>query len=118
MLILEQGDIVNPHDPNTIFYNDLSPSDATHWSALLGPHSYGSFSTEATVEPWRSIPSAYLICEKDNAIVPEAQRGVIEDVRKIAPHAFDLVESCDASHSPFLSMPDVVAGFLVRVAAG
>jgi hypothetical protein len=67
-----------------------------------------------SVEPWHTIPSAYLLCKKDNAIPLPAQEGMVAMAQQKAPGSFDLVETCDASHSPFLSMPETVAQFLIK----
>ena len=110
-----QGDEVDPADPDDIFYNDLPAADAAKWTAKLKTHSYRAFSSELSVEPWRTIPSAYLLCEADKAISLSGQRGIIATVQGLAPSAFDIVDSCSAGHSPFLSQPEVVANFLVKV---
>jgi hypothetical protein len=65
-----------------------------------------------------TIPSSYLICEKDNAIPFQAQEGMIAMAQAKNPKAFDIVERCEASHSPFLSMPDTLAAFLVKSSKG
>jgi hypothetical protein len=56
-------------------------------------------------------------CEKDNAIPLFAQEGMIAGAQQAAPSAFDVVEKCDASHSPFLSQPEWLAEKLVKAAA-
>lgn len=62
------------------------------------------------------VPSAYLVCEKDNAIPYQAQEGMIAQVQGKNPKAFALVEKIDASHSPFLSVPEKMTEFLVKCA--
>jgi hypothetical protein len=62
------------------------------------------------------------VCEKDNAIPVQGQDGMITNAKSKAAEvgfeAFDIVERLDASHSPFLSMPDRVAAYLERAASG
>ena len=105
---------MNAHE---IFYNDLPDDVAASYTSKLRSHSYQTFHSPLTVEPFRQIPSAYLVCEKDNAIPVQAQDGMIAQAKAIAPTSFDLVERLDASHSPFLSQPGKVAEFLERAAA-
>jgi hypothetical protein len=97
-----------------VFYNNISEAEGEKWSKTLKPHSYKTFYSEVSVEPWMTIPSAYLLCGKDNAIPVQAQEGMVNMAKEKNPKAFDLVETCDASHSPFLSMPDIVATFLIK----
>lgn len=64
-----------------------------------------------------NIPSAYLVCEEDQAIPYQAQEGMIAGVQGKNPKAFDIVEKIKASHSPFLSQPETTAKFLEKCAA-
>ncbi|KAI9731428.1 MAG: hypothetical protein M1818_007818 [Claussenomyces sp. TS43310] len=113
-----KDDQVDPRDPATIFYNDMPPSEAARWIAQLKTHSYRTFYSTLSVEPFLHIPSAYLICERDNAIPLAVQEGMIAMAQEKVPTAFDVVERCGASHSPFLSMPETVASFLEKAATG
>jgi hypothetical protein len=56
------------------------------------------------------------MCEKDNAIPIEVQENMIVIAQKKAPKSFAIIERTTASHSPFLSMPDKLANFLIKVA--
>ncbi|KAH6721258.1 prolyl aminopeptidase-like protein [Leptodontidium sp. 2 PMI_412] len=110
------GDVVNPSNPKEIFYNDLSDSAAAPHIAALKQHSYLTFTSALTTAPWKTIPSTYILCEKDNAIPLQGQEGMIAGAKQVAPEAFDVVERCDASHSPFLSQPEWLAEKLVESA--
>jgi pimeloyl-ACP methyl ester carboxylesterase len=50
---------------------------------------------ECLAEPWRTIPTTYIVCEQDEAISAEAQH-------RMAARA-DRVVSLDTDHSPFVS---------------
>ncbi|KAL2072190.1 hypothetical protein VTL71DRAFT_11533 [Oculimacula yallundae] len=110
------GDAVNPANPKEIFYNDLSDSAAAPHIAALKHHSYLTFSSTLTVAPWKNIPSTYILCGTDNAIPVQAQEGMIAGAKEAAPSAFDVVERCEAGHSPFLSQPKWLAEKLVESA--
>lgn len=67
------------------------------------------------MEPWPKISSSYLVCENDNAIPVYAQDDMIAHSKeKSEGKAFDHVERRASGHSPFLSMPGMVAEFLER----
>ncbi|KAG4421421.1 hypothetical protein IFR04_005480 [Cadophora malorum] len=110
------GEAVNPANPKEIFYNDLSDSEAQIHIAALKQHSYLTFASTLTAAPWKTIPSTYILCEKDNAIPLQGQEGMIAGAKQAAPDSFDVVEKCSASHSPFLSQPDWLAEKLVESA--
>lgn len=104
--------VVHASTPEKIFYNDLDEKTAAKWVSALKPFSYKTFSSKVTYAGWRDVPSTYLFCEKDQAIPLEAQKGMVQG----SGVNFDS-ETLDASHSPFLSMPEKVAE-AVRRSAG
>ncbi len=104
-------------DPAHIFYNDLPSDAAIFWVSKLKTHSYETFKSAVSVEPWLKIPSSYLVCDKDIALPPQGQDGMIAAAKeKSGGKAFDHVERCKSGHTPFLSMPGTVVEFLERVA--
>jgi len=111
------GDEVRPNTPEDIFYNDLSPTVAAPYIAALKPHSFPTFSSTLSVAPWKVIPSTYIICEKDQAIPLAGQEGMIGSAQQMVPTSFDVIERCDASHSPFISQPEWLAEKLIKAAA-
>lgn len=94
----------------------MSDSDAEIWVDRLTTHSLPTFSSQLTVAPWKTIPSTYILCEEDQAIPIHGQEAMVAGAKQAAPDSFDVVESCSAGHSPFLSMPDKVTEFLKRAA--
>jgi pimeloyl-ACP methyl ester carboxylesterase len=112
------GDEVTPLNPQEIFYNDLSAAAAAPWISDLKTHSYPTFSSKVSVMPWKVIPSTYVVCEKDNALPLPVQEDMIAMAKGMAANSFDVIERCEASHSPFLSMPEYLASVLVKAAGG
>lgn len=98
--------------PETIFYNDVDPSQVHNHVSALRPHSYRTFYSAVSVEPYKFIPSTYILCEKDLAIPIHAQEGM---VAAAGPGTFD-VERCDAGHSPFISQPEWLADMFIKAA--
>jgi len=93
-----------PLTPEEIFYNDLDESTQKENIAALKPMSYKPFSSKVTYAGWRDFLVSYIYCEKDQAIPVEVQKGMVE-----ASKVQFKTESLDASHSPFLSMPEKTA---------
>lgn len=69
--------------------------------------------TDVTHAGWKHIPSSYLICTRDKAVVPELQ----EMMAAQEGSKFDDVVRLDAAHFPFITHPEFVSKF-VRRAAG
>lgn len=94
------------------FYNDF-PEDqnAETWASKLRPQSAASFDGSLTYPAYRDIPTTYLLCEKDRSIPVEIQRDFVRncdgDIR---------LGSCQAGHSPMITMPSLVAETIVTAA--
>jgi hypothetical protein len=115
-LCIQKKDIVEPNNPQEVFYNDIEPSVAQSYISALRTHSYPTFFSQLTVAPYKVIPSTYILCEKDNAIPIQAQEGMVAGAKAAAQSAFDVVERTDASHSPFISQPEWLADKLIKAA--
>ncbi|KAK5940390.1 hypothetical protein PMZ80_007810 [Knufia obscura] len=92
------------------FYHDLEPVLAQKMVDNLGLHSFLAFKSSQEHCAHREIPTTYILCEQDRAIFPFVQQHMIE-----AGDIKDVVK-LNASHSPFLSMPDEVVGIINRIA--
>ncbi|PBP20826.1 alpha/beta-hydrolase [Diplocarpon rosae] len=113
---MHSGDAVHPANPRDIFYNDLADAAAAPHVSALRPHSYPAFASTLTAAPWKTVPSTYVLCEADHAIPRPVQESMIAAATAAAPSAFDVVERCDAGHSPFLSRPEWLADRLAESA--
>ncbi|PSN60280.1 alpha/beta-hydrolase [Corynespora cassiicola Philippines] len=102
------------NDPN-VFYNDLSREEQQKWMSKLETHAYATKKAKSTAAAWKEIPTWYLVCEDDNAIPVAAQEAMVDGAKAMGADV--QAERIKASHSPFLSQPDVVANW-VRRAAG
>ncbi|OAG42622.1 hypothetical protein AYO21_03207 [Fonsecaea monophora] len=110
--INDSEDIVNPATPIDTFYNDVDGPEK--YVAMLKPHSYRTFFSKVTQPGWKFVPSTYLLCERDEAIPIHAQKGMVEGAQQAGAQM--RVETVDASHSPFLSMPQEMARSIRRAA--
>lgn len=66
-------------------------------------------------ESYRDTPATYIICHKDAAIPPVIQEQMISNAKKAGVEM--ATERLDASHSPFLSMPDRTAELVRKIAS-
>jgi hypothetical protein len=87
-------------------YRDCDPATQQWAIARLDAQSTASFTQASRRVAWKSRPSTYVVCTEDRTIPPWRQR-------RMAVHA-DRVIQLPASHSPFLSMPERLAGVLAQ----
>lgn len=115
-IVSKDGELVEPDQPEEIFYNDLEPAVAGPLIEKLKPHAYRTFWSEMTVAPWKEVKATYVMCSLDNAIPLPVQELMVGMARDLAPGSFDVVERLEASHSPFISKPKELAEILLRAA--
>jgi pimeloyl-ACP methyl ester carboxylesterase len=90
------------------FYNECDTGEATEAARRLRPTAVACLAVATGAEPWRSIPSTYVLCERDRAIHPDYQRWM-------STRAGEVV-TLDTDHSPFMSMPEQFADLLDGIA--
>jgi len=100
-------------DPKIVrdaFYHDCSDEDAARAAARLRPQPAGGFQMSFELAPGRfgRVPRHYVECTQDRAIDIASQRAMHAKMPCT-------VHTLDASHSPFLSMPDRLADVLERI---
>jgi pimeloyl-ACP methyl ester carboxylesterase len=99
-------------DPNFFpqnFANDLDPVEARALAASQVPPSASIFETKAGRPAWKSLPSWSLFGSEDRKIHPQQHRWM-------AQRSKATVREISASHVPFLSHPDEVAGIILQAA--
>jgi pimeloyl-ACP methyl ester carboxylesterase len=109
---LLEGGLMLP-DPvltGDLFYNDCAPEVKEWAKSKIRPQSAATVLEPVAQPSWRRIPSTYVVCTKDMAMLVDIQRSVF------APRASEIVE-VSAGHSPFLSQPQAVADLLGAKAA-
>jgi pimeloyl-ACP methyl ester carboxylesterase len=89
-------------------YNDCD-DETVRWAlGRLGPHPLGNLQQAPSRIAWRTKPSTYVVCVDDVGVPPELQRV-------LGKRCTSVVE-WPTGHSPFLSDPERVVGFLAEVA--
>jgi pimeloyl-ACP methyl ester carboxylesterase len=91
-------------NPEAVFYNDLDVQAAAEAAADIAPQSLASMTQRLTRAAWHTIPSTYVIGEKDAGLPPA--------LREHYAARANLVRRLDSSHSPFLSQPAETAALL------
>jgi pimeloyl-ACP methyl ester carboxylesterase len=90
-----------PLDGPDPFYGGVPEVEADRARSRLVPQTVRSFHERLTSAAWKTIPSAYVVCELDRALPAAVQESM-------ATRALS-VDRLPAAHSPFLSMPTELA---------
>jgi pimeloyl-ACP methyl ester carboxylesterase len=90
--------VVPPETAVGCFYNESDRGEAADAARRLRPTVAACLSEPTGAEPWRSIPSTYVLCLRDRAIHPDFQRWM-------STRAGEVV-TFDTDHSPFMSLPE------------
>jgi len=94
------------------FYGDVDPATAGAAIAMLTPDApldVAAGTTTLTAAGWGSVPRTYVTTEHDAVIPVTMQRRLIADADAAFPGQPTRVRALEASHSPFLSVPEQVA---------
>ncbi len=89
------------------FAADVDPVKASVMCAVQQPLALSATKTVMTTPAWKTLPSWYLIAEKDQAIPPEAERMFAKRMRANIIE----IESC---HVPMVSHPDAVTELITE----
>lgn len=105
LLRLEGG----PDDLDDVLWADAPASVAARGRGLLRPQALQPLAESPQGFAWRETPSTYLLCRRDRAVHPDAQRYA-------AARAHHVVE-WECSHSPTFSRPGDFVTLLDEAAA-
>ncbi|MHA6627038.1 alpha/beta fold hydrolase [Pseudonocardia sichuanensis] len=95
---------VDPRRPAQVLYTDADAATSRGAVDRLGHQSLAAFEQCLTRAAWRTVPSTYVVCERDAAIPVHAQESLAERAGRVLRMA--------TAHSPFLSRPAQLAGVL------
>ena len=98
--------------PVPAFYHDVPQDIAEAAADKLRHHSEPTLTSPCQYSAHKHIPTTYLLCKNDQMIPYERQLALVESAD--APLT---TFTCDASHSPFLSQPELTAK-VIRHASG
>jgi pimeloyl-ACP methyl ester carboxylesterase len=100
------------------FYHDVDSQVTDAAIAMLScdaPLGLITDSTELTAQGWGSVPRTYLRCLLDRAVPLPLQDRFIAEADVAFPGNPTQVADLESAHSPFLSMPDRVAGVVAAI---
>ncbi|ORW44679.1 hypothetical protein AWB89_16625 [Mycobacterium paraense] len=100
------GDTMTAHDAEEILFTNVPREDADRAIARMRPFSYVAVTEVLTAAAWHSVPSTYIVCDKDRAVT---------DQNAIAARATH-VRHLPADHMPLLSMPLALTDLIVEAA--
>ena len=92
------------------FCADLPESIAAPMAVSQRPLSAAALTEPASAAGWKSLPSWYLVSERDNAIPPDCERFMAERMGAVT-------ESVDGSHAAFIAQPDIATDLILKAVA-
>jgi pimeloyl-ACP methyl ester carboxylesterase len=95
---------ITVQNPQEIFYGDVDAETVAAATARLGYQSLHAVSQPLTKAAWRTVPSTYVVTERDAAIPVPVQEAMAQRAHQI--------RRLDTSHSPFLAQPALLADLL------
>ncbi|KAK0263607.1 hypothetical protein LTR35_017512 [Friedmanniomyces endolithicus] len=110
----ERFAIVGPPGPEYYCYNDLPADQAKKYSELLRPQAWVAYEQETSYAAYGDIPAWYLYCTEDQALPLAMQRVLVRGMEEAG--AIVKTETVKSGHSPFLSVPEKTAEFIMRAA--
>ncbi|KAL9635073.1 MAG: hypothetical protein Q9204_002755 [Flavoplaca sp. TL-2023a] len=99
--------------PVKLFYADVEPEEAKKMAALIVPQSGRAMTDLVTYPAWQQIPTTYVRTLKDEVLFLNWQDRQVKAVEDKGVKV--MVETLDASHSPFLSVPEKMVDVVEKV---
>ncbi|TVY17165.1 hypothetical protein LARI1_G004568 [Lachnellula arida] len=96
---------------DSVFYDDLPTEDQVYYSSELAPVPIATQTAIPTYAAYQHYPSTYLYCSGDAALPLHFQEMLVN-----GSGVHFQKETCTASHSPFLSQPQVVLDIVKKLA--
>jgi hypothetical protein len=114
----EDGTAYVKNSPDS-FFDDVQPrSHAEEIAKGDVTHNWSAVSAKVNSAPWMDLPSTYVHCEQDQAILLNLQKTMVKDAKVVGGGEGFSIETLDSSHCPFLSMPDRLLSIVEKVATG
>jgi pimeloyl-ACP methyl ester carboxylesterase len=117
-LDLASDDAAYRQQLRSAFFADVDQATADAALGLLTPDAPVGIAlgtTTLTPDGWGSVPRTYVTCARDMAVRPTLQARFITEADIAFPDNLTTVLALDASHSPFLSMPERVADIVTKL---
>lgn len=109
---------VTVKNPVETFFNDVRPlSHAQELAAATVTHNRSATGHQIMSTPWVKVPTTYIHCGQDRAILPELQESMVRDAVLIGGAKGLKTMTLDAGHCPFVSIPDHLQRIIESFAA-
>lgn len=104
-------------NPEYYFYNDLPEDETKKAVGMLVAHQVDAIFAPVDCAPgreaFRVIPTSYLVCEADTAMLPQFQEMSIARLQSEGVEV--RVFRCSGGHNAFMSVPEEVADVVLKV---
>jgi len=110
----EDGTVWAKNAPDS-FYNDMETGRAQELAKKNVTSNWSVVSSKVSHAPWEDVPTTYVHCAKDMAILLGLQKSMVKDAVESGGAADLSTVTCDSGHCPFLSMPAEVVGIVEKV---
>lgn len=94
-------------DPQKMFYHDLPPAEQEKWAGEMLKSPASTQYHTITHAAYMHHPVSYIYCTLDQGLVYPIQQQMVTGLSERYGLSFS-TETLEASHSPYLSMPDKV----------
>jgi pimeloyl-ACP methyl ester carboxylesterase len=102
-------------NPGNMFYNGLPEKDVEYWLSRRRPmFRKAHWGQKSEYSAYKDIPTHYLICGDDQALLPGQQRRLIDKINNAGGKV--RVEEYAVGHSPMLVAPEETSNFIRRSA--
>jgi pimeloyl-ACP methyl ester carboxylesterase len=101
-----EGDTMTPHNPREILFTAVPQEESDRAVDRIKPWSYVAVTEALTAAAWHTVPSTYIVCEKDRAITNQEVMAVRATHLRRLP----------SDHMPLLSMPLALTDLIVEAA--
>lgn len=100
------GDTMTTHDTQEILFTDVAQDEAAQAIARMKPFTYAALTEELTAAAWRTVPSTYVICDRDRAVADQETIAARATYQRRLP----------TGHMPLLSMPLALTDLIIEAA--
>jgi pimeloyl-ACP methyl ester carboxylesterase len=101
---------INIADFHETFCADLPYEVAATMAVSQRPLSAAALTENATLAGWKTLPTWYMVSERDNAIPPDCERFMAQRMGAST-------ESVDGSHTAFIAHPEIAAALILKAVA-
>ncbi|OQD86866.1 hypothetical protein PENSOL_c084G02071 [Penicillium solitum] len=100
------------------FFNDINSATAEKLAAGNVTHNWLAASANVTGAPWKNLPTTYVHCTRDLAIMLPLQKSMVQDCINARGASKFVTEIINSGHCPFLSKPNELISIVKALVGG